>query len=105
MLKELSERIMGAVDNLDVRIIKIENSFFGKSITVAGLLTGKDIVSALSGAELGDELLIPTSALSQSEDVFLCGMTLCELEDKLGVRVTPTECDGYEFVRAVLGLE
>ena len=28
-----------------------------------------------------------------------------ELSEKLGVRVTPAESDGYEFVRAVIGAE
>ena len=82
---------------------KIINNFFGESITVSGLLTGKDIADQLSGIELGDELLIPENSLRHGEELFLCGMTVKELSDKLGVPVRATGSDGYEFVEAVLG--
>lgn len=105
MIKEYASRLESLIDNLTVDVIEIKNRFFGESITVAGLLTGKDIAEALEGRDLGDEVLIPVSALSESEDIFLCGMTLSELEERLGVRVTPAENDGYEFARAVIGAE
>ncbi|MBQ8381552.1 MAG: DUF512 domain-containing protein [Clostridia bacterium] len=104
-IKEYASRLESLIDNLTVDVIEIKNRFFGESITVAGLLTGKDIAEALEGRDLGDEVLIPVSALSESEDIFLCGMTLSELEERLGVRVTPAENDGYEFARAVIGAE
>ena len=59
----------------------------------------------LVGKDLGDELFIPENALKADEDIFLCGMTLDELSEKLGVSVTPLDADGYEFVRTVIGAE
>ena len=70
---------------------------------MSGLLTGKDIYEQLSGCELFDELLIPKNALRHGEDVFLCGMTVGELSENLGVKVTPSGADGYELCEAMLG--
>ena len=103
MLCELAGKITRILPNLQINIYKIINYFFGESITVSGLLTGKDIAEQLSGRELGEELLISSSSLRHGEDVFLCGMTLPELEEKLGVRVTPVQSDGYEIADAIIG--
>ena len=86
-----------------VDVYLIENHFFGENITVAGLVTGKDLAEQLSGAELGDELLLPDVMLRDGEDVFLCGMTVDELSKKLGVKITVVAIDGAEFIEKMLG--
>ena len=103
MISSLASGLEAICHGLKINVYKIINHFFGESITVSGLLTGKDIADQLSGCELGDELLIPENSLRHGEDVFLCGMTTDELSESLGVRVLPTGSDGYEFVEAVLG--
>ena len=104
MLSEFARKITELCPSLEVNVVKIINKFFGESITVSGLLTGKDIYEQLQGVELGDELLIPESALRAQDEDFLCGMTLVELQDKLGVKVTPVGNDGYGFAEAVFGV-
>ena len=99
----MSNEIMKLSKNIRIDVYKIKNKFFGESITVSGLLTGVDIASQLPENLNVDELLIPSSALRSGEDVFLCGTTLCELEDRLGVRILPCENDGYAFFEAVVG--
>ncbi len=89
--------------NLQIKVYKIVNNFFGESITVSGLLTGKDIYEQLKNEPLGDVLLIPANALRAGEEVFLCDMTVGELSEKLGVNVLPTRDDGCEFVDNLLG--
>lgn len=101
---KLCDKIMRICPNLQIKVYKIINYFFGESITVSGLLTGCDIEKQLSGKDLGDELLISQNALRHGEDVFLCGMTVPELEEKLGVKITPVSSDGYDLLDAVLGL-
>ena len=103
MISSLAKKLSHLIKGLDIKIYAVENEFYGKSITVSGLLTGKDILAQLSGRELGDELFIPENCLRDGEDVFLCGMTLSELSEGLGVKVSVSENDGYEFVRAMLG--
>ena len=105
MISELAERLSGFISGLDIRVYPIENNFYGRSITVSGLLTGKDMAEQLSGRELGEELFVPENCLRDGEDVFLCGMTLDELSRALGVKVSIGENDGYEFVRSMLGAE
>ena len=98
--KELERRC----PNLKVYVYKIINHFFGESITVSGLLTGKDMLEQLKGRELGEELLIPENTLKADEDMFLCNMTPSELSLQLGVKVTPSANDGAELMRAILGV-
>ena len=98
LLDKAKEKFPG----LDGRVYAIENDFFGENITVAGLLTGKDLAEQLSGRELGDELLIPDVTLRDGEDVFLCGMTLDELSEKLGVKITVVCSDGSDFIEKLL---
>ena len=104
MLSGFADKIHEVCPDVEVNVVKIINKYFGESITVSGLLTGKDIYEQLSDIELGDELIIPESALRAEEEDFLCGMTLIELQDKLGVKVTPVGNDGYGFAEAVLGV-
>lgn len=104
MLSSAADKLMALCPGLKVNVVKIINKFFGESITVAGLLTGKDICDQLEGVELGDELLVPSAALRADDEDFLCGMTLKELSHRLGVKATPVGADGYGFAEAVFGI-
>ena len=105
MIKGFADKLSALCEGLCINVVKIINNFFGESITVSGLLTGRDIYEQVRGLELGDELLIPSSALRADECDFLCGMTLAELSDKLGLKVTPVDNDGYAFAEAVFGVD
>ncbi|MBE6644344.1 MAG: DUF512 domain-containing protein [Ruminococcaceae bacterium] len=101
----MAQKIMEKVDKVKIDVYPIKNNFFGDSITVTGLLTGKDICEQLSGKLECDELLIPSVTLRYHEQDFLCGMTLSELEEGLGVKIRVCGTDGFGFVDAVLGTE
>ena len=103
MIERQISRLKQICPNLTVNIYQIINNFFGESITVSGLLTGKDMYDQLKDKPLGGELLIPQNCLRHGEDVFLCGMTVSELSKKLNVPVKATGSDGYELCEAVLG--
>ena len=103
MMKEQVGKLCKLCPNLNVEIYEIVNNFFGRSITVSGLLTGKDICEQLEGKPLYEELIIPQNCLRHGEDVFLCGMTVEEMSKKLGVPVRPSGSDGYELCEAILG--
>ena len=102
-IKDAAERIMALAPNLKIDVYEIINHFVGESITVAGLLTGKDIYEQLAGRLECDELLIPAAALRREEKDFLCGMTLFELSEKLGVKTGIAGSDGFEFLESVFG--
>ena len=95
----LTERVYG----LTVNVYPIQNDFFGERVTVAGLITGGDVVKQLKGKELGDELLFPSVMLRADGDVFLDDMTPAQLSEHLGVPVCATESDGAKFISALLG--
>ena len=100
MAKELTSR----VDGLTVNVYPIVNNFFGSSVTVAGLITGGDVVEQLDGKDLGDELLFPAVMLRADGDVFLDDMTPAELGERLGVPARASESDGAKFISALLGI-
>ncbi len=105
MIKELADKIMALVPQIQINVYKIINYFFGESITVSGLLTGKDIFEQLLDKELGEVLFVPSNALKADEDIFLCDMSLDELSKKLNVEIKVSENDGYTLFRDLLNLD
>ena len=103
LISKTAEKIMKFTDKVKIEVYEIVNDFFGHSITVSGLLTGRDIYLQLKDKKLHGRLLIPRNCLRAGEDVFLCGMMLDELSDKLGVDIRVTENDGFDFIDAVFG--
>ena len=105
LIKKLAISAEKRYNKLKVNVVQINNNFFGDSVTVAGLLTGQDILAQLEGKDLGDELIIPDSALRDGEEVFLDDMTVTDLSQKLGVSVVSCMADGYELLEKFLGGE
>lgn len=103
-MRLLAKKLTALLPGLRIDVHVIENRFFGKEITVAGLLTGKDVAEQLAGKDLGEELLIPATMLRAEGDLFLCGMTPGELSRILGVKVTPTKGEGSALLAAFLGV-
>lgn len=89
-IRALSDKI-----NPDIKVYKIRNDFFGEKITVAGLVTGGDIIKQLKGKELGEMLIIPDSMLRHGDIVFLDDTTIHDVERELGVKVCAVPNDGY----------
>ena len=102
-LQMLADRARAQYPQLDVRVYPIENDFFGHQITVAGLVTGQDLIRQLEGKELGDRLLISQNMLRRQEMDFLDDVTLRQAEEALGVEIVPVESDGFEFWDALCG--
>lgn len=98
------ERLTSAhpLPGVDVCVRAVKNEFFGGGVTVAGLLTGGDIISQIGRAD-ADEVLITRSTLRDGGDVLLDGVTLDELAAKLGCPVTPVFTDGEELLHALAG--
>ena len=96
-----------------ILIYPIRNDFFGERITVAGLITGQDLIRQLTGQELGTRLSLPCSMFRSEEEVFLDDITRSELEEALQVPVDivkssgtrPDRCDYWHRNRKVLILE
>lgn len=105
-LQALVDEAVKKWHNLKCSIYPIRNDFFGENITVAGLVTGQDLMAQLSGKPLGERLLIPDVMLKFHEDVFLDDVSLEQVSEKLGVPVeTVSADDGYTLLAALLGEE
>jgi NifB/MoaA-like Fe-S oxidoreductase len=82
-------------------VYPVENVFFGSRITVTGLLTGQDIISALSDKVLGEELLIPASCLR--DNAFLDDVTVSDMQNALHVQIKVVSSNGYALFESLVG--
>ena len=103
-IRRITRKMEEAFEGFHGQVIPIVNHYFGESITVSGLLTGKDVVEQLAGKELYDELLLPANMLRAEKDVFLDGMTPAELSEQLHVPVHFCEDMSPAFIRGFLGI-
>lgn len=102
-IKEMVDKCLKKWDNLECNVYAVKNNFFGGEITVAGLVTATDIEEQIKNKELGEELLIPSVMLRDGGDMFLDSVTLEELSERLNVRITPVDNDGFELLDKILG--
>jgi len=89
--------LLAGIPRDDVRVLEVDNRFFGGNIGVTGLLVGEDVARVLAEQPEGHRYLLPDVCLSQ--DRFLDGTTVADLPRP--VEVVPT--DGASL-RAALGL-
>ncbi len=105
LLRELCKEIGRRFPGVIVHIHEITNHFFGETITVSGLITGKDLMEQLKEKPLGEELLLPVNMLRSGERVFLDDVTVEELEKALQIKVRIVKSSGQDLVTAVTGKE
>ncbi len=103
--EELYRKIENSVEGLTVYSLPVVNEFFGSTVTCTGLLTGKDMLLALKKFFLehtADEVILAGNTMREFEDVFLCGMTLQEIESEVkqyGVKVKVNRNGGEGLVK------
>ncbi len=91
---------------IDIEASAVENTFFGKKITVAGLLTGRDVMRSLSEVVGKDDiLLVPDVVMKEGDRVFLDDVTLQDMEDILGIKTVLIESTPKGLVDAVTAFE
>ena len=89
-LEEFYQRLK-LIEGLTLDIFEVENKSFGPSVTVAGLLTGKDVLKTIMGRTRADCLLVPDVTLRHGQNVFLDNVTLNDMEESLGLKVITIE--------------
>ena len=92
LMKPLLDSLRG-VTGAEFELIVAENSLFGPTITTAGLLVGRDIMSALSDRHDLDIALIPAETINEDR-VFLDDYTLEAVRESLPMPIFPS----YEFI-------
>lgn len=99
-LRELANKHAPRGTTVEVR--PIVNKFFGESVTVAGLITGQDLVAQCQDVQ-ADEILIVRSMIRAEGDLFLDNMSVDEVRAKLPCPLKNTENSGEGFWRAISG--
>lgn len=104
-LKRLLDRMAEVYPGRKIHLYPIRNDFFGEMITVAGLITGQDLVAQLKGKPLGSRLLLPSVMFKSGEEVFLDDMTRAQAEAALQIPVNIVKSGGYDLLSAILDRE
>jgi len=93
---------LNRIPNLSVSLVPVPNSFLGRQVSVAGLLTGEDLLRTVRRARPRGTLYIPASALREDDESFLDGMKLSELARKGGITVRAVPPSGRSLIRTLL---
>ena len=101
-LRKHVESVRKKYPNVDIQVFAIKNEFFGGKITVAGLITGTDLISQLKGKDLGDRLLLTNHMLKSGEPVFLDDVTVNAVQNALQIKVSIVESSGADFVSSLI---
>ncbi len=102
LLLSIVSRLKTIFPAMEGAVYPIENDFFGHEITVAGLVTGSDLIAQLKGKPLGERLFLPYVMLRYEKDRFLDDITPAEVEKALGVTLCFVENDGFDLIEKIL---
>ncbi|MEY2588550.1 MAG: hypothetical protein QOJ67_534 [Acidimicrobiaceae bacterium] len=94
---QVIEPLLSPLGRHDVRVITVENRWFGGNIGVTGLLVGEDLARALQDEPEGHRYLLPDVCLSQGR--FLDGTTPADLPRAVEIVAS----DGRSLRRALEG--
>lgn len=102
ILQKQVDKVKEKFPNVECDVYVIQNDFFGRDITVAGLLTGQDIINQLKDKQLGDALLLPNVLLRSGEEVLLDDLTVTDLEKALQIQIRIVKSDGTSLIDTIL---
>ena len=107
-IENAASKIHNKNRNINIDVKKIVNDFFGSTITVSGLITGKDIISQCKNKLLGKYVIIPNTMLrkgyepgGQDEQIFLDDITVSMLEQQLNRKVVVCDYTGEDFIDTI----
>ncbi|AYE33136.1 DUF512 domain-containing protein [Clostridium septicum] len=100
-----ANKIKAKNSNIKIDVYKIINYFFGETITVAGLLTGKDIIEQLKGKINSEYLIMPDNMFRKgyelgpkNERIMLDDITIKDLENALNIKVIVCDYTGDNLI-------
>lgn len=101
------KKLMEVNPNIKIDTYEIINNFFGETITVAGLLTGTDIIEQLKNKINSDYLIMPNNMfrkgyeLGPAEYIMLDDTRIEDIEESLGVKVLVCDHTGEDIVSII----
>jgi NifB/MoaA-like Fe-S oxidoreductase len=80
---------MASASGVRIDVAPIANRLFGETVTVSGLLAGRDVIAALKGTDLGEFVFLPRVMFAdypgrEAAACTLDGLTLQDVASRLG---------------------
>lgn len=104
-LLEASNKIKEKNSKIKLDVYKITNNYFGETITVAGLLTGTDIINQMRGIINTKYLLMSNNMFRKgyeladsTEQIMLDDIKIKDIESALGVKVIVVDYTGEDLI-------
>ncbi|MCX7773596.1 MAG: DUF512 domain-containing protein, partial [Clostridia bacterium] len=101
-MRELAERIGERLSDIKIHVYPVVNEFFGRNVTVTGLLTGSDLLRELKGKELGECLLLSRNMFKAGTQMLLDDLTTDDLSQELNVRIEIVDNSGQALIDALV---
>ena len=105
-LLEASNKIKRKNSNIQLDVYKIINNYFGESITIAGLLTGTDIIDQMKGIINSKYLILSNNMFRKgyeladsSEQIMLDNTKIKDIESALNLKVIVVDYTGEDLIQ------
>lgn len=103
---EASNKIKKKNPNIKLDVYEIVNNYFGNTITIAGLLTGTDIIAQMKGIINSKYLIMSNNMFRKgyeladsTEQIMLDDMKIKDIESALGVTVIVVDYTGEDLIQ------
>ena len=107
-LLEASLKIKNKIPNIQLDVYGIINNYFGKTITVAGLLTGTDIIDQMKGIINSKYLIMSNNMFRKGyeladsyEQIMLDDTKIKDIEEALDVKVIVVDYTGEDLIEKI----
>lgn len=104
-LLEASKKIKNKNKNIQLDVYQIINNYFGSTITIAGLLTGTDIIDQTKEIINSKYLIMPNNMFRKgyeladsSEKIMLDDMKIKDIESALDIKVIVVDYTGEDLI-------
>ena len=91
------------VAGVKIDVYGLENTWFGPTVTVSGLITGKDLMGQMKGVDC-DAVMITEVMLKENDNRFLDDTTLPQVMEALGRPVVPVGRRGEDLLETIIRL-
>ena len=105
-LLEASNKIKKRNSNIQLDVYKIINNYFGETITIAGLLTGIDIIDQMKGIINSKYLILSNNMFRKGyeltdsdEQIMLDNTKIKDIESSLNVKVIVVDYTGEDLIQ------
>lgn len=102
LIEQSARALMEKYPQVKITVHQIRNDYFGGNVSVAGLVTGTDIIKQCKGKIQSGLLAVPEVMLRDEKDRFLDDITLPQLAEALECRTMAIPTDGQGCCKALL---